>query len=378
MRIPANIRNAWPAWVKMELKGKELRLRLFGDPVGDMQKRVLLGCARCFVLLSDRPAKVIGMKELVSVTDPPPDTHDYTLPWRCHYYVADRRYVWENTGRKLTIERISQGNLGIEDKLGVWTGEFWCGLKLSGALKKSVGTEFVIWEKGHGDLIEDLIEMPLMKRLEPTASRSGLRRLRRCYAAYLPPVDPLGAAVLAGLLTGAALHEANDETWLNVPDNEAVRAFLNGWGLPFRTARLHGRNRLLVSPLFGVLVAHLMPPHSARRMLAIKRAGDCPYLSAVLWEMALSRRYCPYMPFATALPYGCSKATFFRKGWHRADLHKAGWLSFGIRISDRFRAVLVTWYERQINERKERQATADGISPEPSASPMAAPQNSDS
>jgi hypothetical protein len=109
-------------------------------------------------------------------------------------------------------------------------------------------------------------------------------------------------------------------------------------------------------------------------MLHIKQAGDCPYLSVVLWEMVLSRKHSRHMLFPDALPFGCSRASFFRRGWHRADLHKAGWLSFGIRITPRFRDLLVNWYERQESERaKPQHDSSDGLTFEPPV-PAAEPQ----
>ena len=49
----------------------------------------------------------------------------------------------------------------------------------------------------------DLSEMPLMHKLEPKPSKGGQRRLRRCYAAFLPAEDKTGPSVLAGLFAGA-------------------------------------------------------------------------------------------------------------------------------------------------------------------------------
>src|SRR5450759_5562793 len=138
---------------------------------------------------------------------------------------------------------------------------------------------------------------------------------------------------------------------MELPDTPAVRALLDDWVIPAKDTRRNGRGWLWVSPLFAMLVVHLMPPRSAGRIRAIKKAGGCPFLSVVLWEMAMSRKNSRYMPFPAALPFGCSKASFFRRGWRRRDLHKAGWLELGIRMTPKLRGLLVEWFERRTCER---------------------------
>ena len=156
---------------------------------------------------------------------------------------------------------------------------------------------------------------------------------------------------MAGLCAGAVLRDVDGETWLELPDDEGVRGVLGDWGIAGRKVRRGGRDRLLVSPLYARLVSHLMPPRSAARISAVRRAGGCPFLSVVLWEMAMARKGRRYMPFPDAVPFGVSKATFFRRGWHRRDLHKIGWLDFGISITPRLRELMTEWFERKTCER---------------------------
>ena len=186
------------------------------------------------------------------------------------------------------------------------------------------------------------------------AAKHGQRRLRRCYAALLPPEEPTGRSALAGLFAGAALREAEGESWLDLPDDEGVKSVLGEWGIPFLPReRPRGRRMVLASPLFGALVAHMMPPRSAGRILGIRKPGGCPYLSVVLWEMTMAGRNRRYMPFPDALPFGGSKATFFRRGWRRRGMHMAGWVDLGIRITPRLRQLLVEWLDRRLAERRE-------------------------
>jgi hypothetical protein len=57
------------------------------------------------------------------------------------------------------------------------------------------------------------------------------------------------------------------------------------------------------------------------------------------------------MPFKDAVPYAISRATFFRRGWNKLDLHRMGWLDFGIRIPTRLRELMEEWLRRKADER---------------------------
>ena len=334
---------------KLEATGRQILLIVRGDREGDRRQRTIDGCARCFVLSTDRPTS--ARRVLWELTDPPTDRYRWRWPYDVR--VAGNRYIQDTAGRKTVLARIAQGNLGIDDRIGPWNGSFWSGLRASGAIRRGPGTEWRVWERPHGELLADISEMPLMHRLEPRAGKHGQRRLRRCYAAFLPAEQSTERSLLAGLFAGAVLCADGGENWLELPDDQRVRSILEEWGMPFRPLEpIRGRHVVWVSPFFGALVAHLMPPHSAARMSSITKAGGCPYLAVVLWEMAIARKNRRYMPFPDALPFGISKATFFRRGWHRRDLHKAGWLDLGIRIVPKCRDLMVDWHSRKTAERQ--------------------------
>jgi len=335
--------------------GWEMVRKWQGGPE-DRRRRVIDAFARCCILTTDRP--VPDFKKIWPYQDILPFLDAVTSPDQGWWTQTYRRRipppsVIGQAVRKAALERITQGNLGIEDRLGVWNGSVFHGLKLSGALRKGPGTEFTIWARP--ELVADLSEMPLMHKLEPKAAKHGQRRLRRCYAAFLPPEDPIGRSVLAGLFAGAILRNADGEEWLELPGTQGVKTILSEWGIPcLPFERPMGKRVLHVSPLFGALVAHIMPPHSAGRIQCIRKAGNCPYLPAILWEMAMTKKHSRYMPFPNALPFACSKSTFFRRGWRRRDMHKAGWLELGIHVTPRLRELLVEWFERRSCELRGR------------------------
>ena len=335
--------------------GWEMVRKWQGGPE-DRQRRVIDAFARCCILTTDRPVpdfkKIWPNQEILPFLDAvtSPDKGWWTETYRMRIPPPS---VIGQAGRKAALERIAKGNLGIEDRLGVWNGSFFHGLKMSGALRKRPGTEFTIWARP--ELVADLSEMPLMHRLEPRVAKHGQRRLRRCYAAFLPPEELTGRSILAGLFAGAILRNADGEEWLELPDDQGVRAILGEWGIPFYPLeRPMGKRIIHVSPLFGALVSHMMPPHSARRIRGVRKAGGCPYLPAILWEMAMARNGQRYTPFPNALPFACSKSTFFRRGWRRRGLHKAGWLDLGIRITPKLRELLREWFERRSSELRGR------------------------
>jgi hypothetical protein len=162
----------------------------------DQRRRILDALARCLVLSTDRIAydkkMVVPCRSIIPYMDPVTDPNSRCWPWAYTMPYPFCVTPVRETRRKNVLKRIVQGNLGIEDKLGVWNGSFWSGLRLSGAIRQGPGTELNVWERAHGELMADLSEMPLMHRLEPKVSRSGLRRLRRCYAAFLPAEDSTG------------------------------------------------------------------------------------------------------------------------------------------------------------------------------------------
>lgn len=344
-----NIPRQLPASRRLEIAGQQLLLMVRGDPRGNRMRRAIDGCARTYVLATDQP--LTQRRTLWNLTDPPPAA--FSWKWPYNQRVSDDGYIRIVATRKAVLHRIAMGGLGIEGRLGPWNGSFWTGLRLSGALRHGPGTELRIWERQHKELVADLAGSPLMKRLEPKVAKHGPRRLRRCYAAFLPPELSTERSVLAGLFAGASLRDSEGETWLEMPDSHDVRAVLEAWGIPFVSLEHHRKRRgVRVSPLFGQLVMHLMPPHSARRMLSIQKAGGCPFLSAVLWKLAMSRRGRRGMPFRDALPCAVSRATHYRRGWHLLDLQRIGWLELGIRVVPKLRQLLEEWYQQKSFERQ--------------------------
>ena len=230
-----------------------------------------------------------------------------------------------------------------------------------------------MWERSHKELVADLEGMHVTGVFESRPTLSGLRRLRRCPSMYLPLEEPDCPSVLAGVFAGAVMREVDGESWLDLPGSDGIQELLGRWTIHCVPQSHRGDPVLRVSPFYAALVAHLMPPHSRERILSVQIAGGCPFLAVVYWQMAMNRRFMRYMPFHDALPFGCSKATFFRRGWRRKELWRIASCTMGITgVAPRLRALMVRWFEARAAERQWRGRSVEGTAVvHPDAAPPA-------
>jgi hypothetical protein len=267
-----------------------------------------------------------------------------------------RREVWPTPGQmnyvgapKTSIARLRQGNLGIEDKLRPWTPEFFLGLRLSEGLQEKEIGRFRIDVSALPELVEDMAKWHIAGKLG-TDDGYGRRRLVGCLATLLPAVDPMGASVLAGLFAGARLIKIAGEQWLEFPVSDQVKSLLDSWTIlyePSSGTRMK-KNMLRVSPFFAALFADLMPNCSRERILNLRRPAMCPLLALVYWGWLYSpiKKGMRILPYADALPFGCSRRTFYRQGWKRKELHwKAVHMGI-LSVDQRLRVHLNDWFNR--------------------------------
>ena len=278
----------------------------------------------------------------------------------CVEWELDRSCPWPPTprtvarfgGLKAVYARIARGGLLMEDRIGVWNGGFFRGLRLSGALKPCGGRQWQVWEKGHPELVRDMEGMSVSNRMEKAAGRNGVRRLRRCPASFLPAEPPSGASVLAGVFAGASMRRTADGDWLELPESDGIVGLLEDWRLVRRPGRtFRGGRTLLVPPFYGPLFADFLPPGSMARLLAVRRPAMCPLLPAIYWDLVLVRGHMPVIPFTGALPFSCSMRTFRRRGWRRDELHRTA-VGMGINVVDpRLKDLMEAWFEARMATR---------------------------
>jgi hypothetical protein len=173
---------------------------------------------------------------------------------------------------KAAIARLQIGDLGIEKEMFPWTAEFFLGLRLSGGLQEKEMGRFRIDATALPELVEDIAQWPIAGKLG-TDDGLGRRRLVGCLATLLPPVDPIGESVVAGVVAGARLIEIDGEPWLEFPASDQVKTLLDTWTIlyePAKGARTK-KNMLRVSPFFAALFEGLMPKCSKERILSLRR-----------------------------------------------------------------------------------------------------------
>ena len=268
-------------------------------------------------------------------------------------------------GVRAVLSRVARGGLDAERCMGLWTPGFLFGLRMSGALRRE-GNAWSIWVRTHQELLSDMEAMPMPHRLEPKAGRNGVRRLRRCPAMLFPPSDPQGAEVVAGLFAGAVLREGQQGQWLELPATSEVMSLLEDWTVLCSRQRLfRGQPMVGVSPFFGALFAHMMPPRAMERVLNAKRPAMCPLLPALYWEWAFCRRGQRMLPSNDALPFACSRRTCFRRGWSRKDsrLHRQA-IEAGIcHVDPRLRELMVRWFEEHRPDPPQKPHTIGHVPP---------------
>ena len=257
-------------------------------------------------------------------------------------------------GLKAVKERIAHGDLGIEEEVKPWTGGFWWGLTLSGALRPASADRpacHQVWELAHRELVMDLEEAAVPMSMERSTGRNGVRRLTQCHTMLLPPADE--ADVLAGLFAGSRLNDLDGQEWLVLPSGAEIVALLDSWTILRRPApAFRGKERIAVSPFWAAFFTGRMPPHSAARIMDCERPGQCPLLPMCVYDAYFARRGRPLPPRAGVLPWLKSTRTIRRMRIDRSRLHRTLVLELGVcGLHVPLKLLMREWYESACRER---------------------------
>lgn len=235
-------------------------------------------------------------------------------------------------------KRIKQGGLGIK---GPWTGDLILGLKISGALRQckhfNHGTQHYIPKYIRPVLLESLSNKPFCYSVNNLFISSPMIN-------YYPPETGDGEAVIAGMLGGALIKNG----WLCIPDTQLGSGLLEAWSILYKP----DNGWLRVSPFYGALFAAWLPDAMAQR-ITDPIPALCPLLPAIYWDLCLREKYREVIPFANALPYGCSPKKFFKLGWHRRDMYGMA-RSIGIyHVHPKLQNVIKQWWKQFKSDRKQ-------------------------
>ena len=217
--------------------------------------------------------------------------------------------------KRAIIKRLQTG---VDLNVAPWTGGFWHGLKLSGAIYYSTD----MWTIGdHQEaLVEDLMSSKIAKELGKLDGR-GRRYLKQCAAIHLLPEGDDDITILAGLFTGARLRfTSSGRSYYSVPDTEEVRKVLDYWGLAIHNRSKYGYG---LSPFYASLLIEHMPMATAARTLLVKKPVQCPMLPLAYWEVLFGDEGMPLPPRLGVLPFICADITRKRHKWTHRIIHKA-------------------------------------------------------
>ncbi len=289
--------------------------------------------------------------------------------WKCCYRMllpSPGEVRWRG-GLQAVRDQIRRGGLGIEDKIRPWTGGFWKGLILSGALRVQSHTSwgrYQIWEASHSSLVRDIELASVGKHFEMSTGKSGCRRLSRTPSMLLPALDE---DIVAGLFSGARIETSGDGNWLILPASEEIKSLLGRMTILFHPWKpFRNQERIAVAPFYGSLFAVRMPLESSQRITAIRKPALGELLPLMYWEAYFAKEGQPIPPSAGILPYCISPRTYRRRKYRRSDFHKMAVLKYGIlSLAPPLRQAMLFWIRSRsttIDKVITPQADCDSIS----------------
>ena len=224
--------------------------------------------------------------------------------------------------KKAVIKRIQQGF--DDEDFSPWTGGFWHGLKLSGALTYSTYRWRI--NPPRPELVEDLQRTRFCKKIHQPDQRGRLL-ISRCYVLHSLPKNEDDPTILAGLFAGARLRKTlSGKSYYSVPAKPEVLAMLTHWGIAIHHQSKYG---YCLSPFYATLAMGLMPPACACRALSVTKAVQCPQLPLAYWEVLFGFEGMPMPSRLGALPFICADITRKRHKWSHKILHQMA-VRFGV------------------------------------------------
>ena len=268
------------------------------------------------------------------LAEPPMDPEDQQA--------AERLIIGEQAGygmvrrAKAAVSRLS-GVVGC----GWAPAGFWCGLRMSGALRRYRHS----WRLGAG---RPWLEEAFTAEGLPVAMRLGEpdgdgRRILQCPAVEMRVADSYAVDCLAGLLAGGLRKRFDDGWWIVLPRTGEVVRLLDCWGLSIRSAA----GGIRVSVFYGRLLRDYLPPAVAESLSEerLDRAGDCPVLpilyAGLLWDPKPPHYYWPSS--AKVLPWCISSQTRIHRGWNREFIYRASEILGVAHVPLQLRALLERW-----------------------------------
>ena len=258
------------------------------------------------------------------------DSHVVSNPQACSKFLKDGEkiptvgQISYAGGVRAICRRIRQGGLDIDKELGVWNSGFTSGLKNSGCLMQITANRYILCDRTHPGLIQDLRESNLCSYWE--TSSPGFHAINRFHLLQYPSEQGFSKEYIAGLLAGSYLVEIDGLQWLALGERgrknqskslvdiqERSRALKN-WGILYKEHEMvlnqHHKKVLLISPFYGALFSQWMPVNSFSRMVGMSRPAMCPELGLIYWNICVRERGDRAVPlYVDELPFVGSYVT---------------------------------------------------------------------
>ena len=259
---------------------------------------------------------------------------------------------------RITLERHSGGASGClaqvreggwEPAEGTpWTRDFVHGLELSGAMRRrgDAGAFYVPFPRRRTWLVREIesgLPVACSKgKVLKVSSHVDALVVSGFYLGEMPPSDPCGAGVLAGMLAGSLKVRKADGLWLAMRKSDEAEWVLGRWTVAWATGKGNTKwnDRILVSPFYAAVMRRRMPDRARLWMDGTVKPALCPLLPMAMWQMCFRGEGESWgMPFPGALPWGRGRREAARlglglKGLRRAVLERCGITGVGGLLRD--------------------------------------------
>jgi len=250
------------------------------------------------------------------------------------------------------INKIKNGQIELENDLGVFTSSFIRGLKDSGIFYRSKKNKVSFNSKIYEEFLFDLKEQKIFIKL--SKQHKGYQTsILRCGLLFLGEngIKYNWNEYLGGLFTGCDIKDKEGYKWLVIvlkskESFERVLGVLDKYKIVYKIIK----NKIYISPFYGALFFGYMPLHSACRAIDVRKPALGAKLALVYWNMfrAVGEPVAP--PKAYILPFSKSYATH----WNTGMLKKTNIRLFGVKLgitgmSQELRDLIKTWIYYQKN-----------------------------
>jgi len=241
---------------------------------------------------------------------------------------------------------IKNGQIEINNDLGIFTASFITGLRDSGIFQEPINECFRFNKNAHKEFAIDLTNIKLPIKLS-RVYKNGVVNISNCSFLHLGVNSNKynWNEYFGGLFTGCCISRHKNDKWLIIAPKsdisfKRVISILSNYNIIYEVKG----NKILISPFMGALFFGYMPINSATRIIGVKKAYQGSKLALVYWHMVREVGQPVAPPKAQILPFALSYASYWNSGiLKKTDIRQMG-VDMGIfGINDELRALMNEW-----------------------------------